>query len=184
MPMLNAVPQAAAKGPDSADLQASRKALESALPAALKDPVNRVVTAGMKLLYSTGPTQQKVQATYDAVAKGGFQPQQIANGMVNLLGMIVMGSKGKAPLEAIYPAGVILLTYVMEDLQKTRGLKVTDELVKTTGMLMKQAFVKAFGGQQQAPGAQPGMPPQGMPPAGASPMMPPSAPQPLLNQGA
>jgi len=171
MPLLNATP-ATTGAPPVSDLPASRKALESKLPGQLKDPVNRVVTAGMKILYD--PAQHaRIAQIYDTVAKSGFTPQKIANGMVNLLGFVVTASKGKAPFEAIYPAGVILLTYVLEDLQKTKGLQVTDELVKTVGSLMRTAFVKAFSGNGAQPAARP-----------THPVAPPSAPQPLLNQGA
>lgn len=175
MPIMNATPTPNAS-PKTSDVAASRKALEARLPDALKDPVNRVVTAGMKILYSP-ESRATIMQIYQQIVQGGFQPQQIANGMTHLMSMIVAGSRGKAPMPALYPAAVILLTYVLEDLQK-KGLQVTDDLVKTVGSMMAQKLKQTFGG-----GGSPTPPaPGATPPA---PVASPAAPAPsLLNGGA
>jgi hypothetical protein len=161
-----ATPPVATKGTMNPVLMKVRQRVESKLPPQLQDGVQRIVVAGMKILYDRS-TQSAVQKIYDAIAKGGFQPQAIATGMVNLLGMIAQGSKGKMPVHAAYPAGVILLTYVLDDLAQTRGLTITDQLVKDIGKHMAQLFVKAFGINQGAPTPAPAPTPNPAPaPAG------------------
>jgi hypothetical protein len=146
------------KGQMDPILMKVRAGVESKLPPELKDSVERIVVAGLKLLYDPS-THPQVQRIYDAIAQGGFQPTAIATGMVNLLGMIQKSSGGKMSVPAAYPAGVILLTYILDDLEKMKGLKVSDQLVKDIGKQMMQMFVKAFGINQGGPSTPTAPPP-------------------------
>ncbi len=164
---------APAKGQMDPILTKVKEGVESKLPPDLQQGVQQVVVAGMKLLYDPS-THGQVQRIYDALAQGGFQPTAIATGMVNLLGMIAKGSKGKMPVQAAFPAGVILLVYVLDDLSH-RGLKVTSDLVKEIAKQMKPLFTKAFGLDQGQP--SPAAPP-------SSPPATPAPTQPAPTQGA
>lgn len=124
-------------------LEKVRQGVESKLPPQAKDDFDRIVVAGMKILYSP-QTHPVVQQLYDKVQQGGFQPQAIATGMVNFLGMIYRASRGKMSVPAAYPAGIVLLTYVLDDLEKTRGLQITEPLVKEVGKIMAQQIIEMF----------------------------------------
>jgi hypothetical protein len=120
------------------------------------------VVSGMKILYSP-QTHQTVSKIYDHLAQSQFQPNEIANGMVSLMLLIMQGSKGNASLVALYPAGIVLLTYVLDDLEKTHGLRVTSQLVQQVEPLMRQKFMKLRVQQEGAPPA-PGSPATAPPP--------------------
>lgn len=130
--------------------------VESNLPEELVEPVEQIVLAGMKLLYSPTTHKQLIQPVYDAAKASGFQPEQIANGMVNLIGAISKASNGKMAIEAAFPAGVILLCYVLDDLESTKGLSVTPALIKAVGSAMVKSFAKSLEGKGGPPEAQPG----------------------------
>jgi hypothetical protein len=141
-------------------LEKVKQGVESKLPPQAKDAFDRIVVAGMKILF-TPSTHAVVQTLYQKVRQGGFQPQAIATGMVNFLGMIYKASQGKMSVSVAYPAGVVLLCYVLDDLEKTQGLTVTEPLVKEVGKIMAQQIMTMLksGGQPAQPGTQP-TPPQ------------------------
>jgi hypothetical protein len=188
-PLLNATTPAPSSSAKARSLPALRTKLKSAMRPEMKAAVDSVVTAGLKILYSR-ERQGKTRAIYKQIQQGGFSPQQLATGMMNLMTIIFHASGRKAPLEALYPAGAILLTYVLEDLHKTHGLAVTDDLISQVSKLMFQLFQQNVGQSVNAAGSQTGATPPGMPPGappgmpqGAPPGMPPPAPSPLLNRG-
>ena len=163
-------------------LETMKDKVETKLPPALKEPVERTVLAGMKLLYSPDTHQKLVQPVYDALQKNGFQPEQIANGMVNFLGTLYKASNKGMKVEAAFPAGMILLAYVLDDLEQTKGLKVTPDMLKQIGTAMAKGFVKGFGLQNAD--AQPGAPnPASSEPQGLAGTVPPQ-PTPPPTQGA
>ena len=133
-------------------VEETKNKVESKLPEALKRPVDATVRAGMKLLYSPETHARLVQPVYETLKTNGFKPEEIANGMVNLLAIVGKASNGKMPVEAAFPAGVILLCYVLDDLEQTKGLTVTKEMIKTIGSAMTKQFVKTLGASR--PGAQ------------------------------
>lgn len=123
----------------------TKDAVETKLPAELKEPVERIVLAGQKLLYNPDTHEQIVKPLYEKVQANGFKPDEIANGMVNLLGMLYQASNKGMQVEAAYPAGVILLCYVLDDLEQMHGLTVDQGMLKAIGSVMLKQFVKAFG---------------------------------------
>jgi hypothetical protein len=145
-----------------------KEGIEAKMPPDQKDAMDQIVVAGLKILYSPS-THPIIQKVYDAVQQGGFQPTQIATGLLNLMGMIMKASGGTASLPALYPAGVVLLTYVLDDLEKTRGLHVTGPLVQQTESLMRGLFMKLKVQQDSTPSAPGGTPPVAPSPMPASP---------------
>jgi hypothetical protein len=123
----------------------------------LKQGVKQIVAAGMKILYSPG-THPMVQQVYDKLAADKFQPQAIATGMVNLIGMVQQSSKGQMQVEAAYPAAVVVLCYVLDDLKTMKGMTITEPVVKQTAVIMARLFLKAFGMDQDEPSATPESP--------------------------
>lgn len=136
-----------------------KDSVEQKLPDQLKEPVERIVLAGMKLLYSPETHQQIIQPIYEAVKGNGFKPEQIGTGMLNLLSTISQAAQGKMPVEAAFPAGVILLCYVLDDLERTKGLTITQDLLTKIGSTMVRKFGEAFkvGGEPEteAPASEP-----------------------------
>ncbi len=147
-------------------LEETKNKVESKLPEALKQSVDATVRAGMKLLYSPETHDRLVQPIYNTLKTNGFKPEEIANGMVNLLATVGKASQGKMPIEAAFPAGVILLCYVLDDLEQTKGLTVTKALIMQIGSAMTKQFVKTLGASRsgaqnpaQSPQAAPAEPP-------------------------
>lgn len=167
----NATPSAPTptKGQMDPMLAKIQQDIESKLPPNVKDAADRIIVAGLKILYSP-QTHPIVQTLYDKIQKDGFQPTAIATGMVNFLGMIYKASRGKMSVAVAFPAGVVLLCYVLDDLEKTRGLKITQPLVKDIGKQMASQMKTMLTGG----GAQPSASSMPQPPQPAPPMTPPA----------
>ena len=127
--------------------------VESKLPDELKEPVERVVLAGQRILYRPETHTKVVDPIYERVKARGFQPDDLANGILTLLGVINHAAKGKMAAEAVFPAGIILMTYILDDLEQVKGLEVTEELVKSVGTLLSQKVLRELksGGSGQTP---------------------------------
>lgn len=113
-------------------LEQRRQEVEAKLSPELKDGYTRIVTAGLALLFSD-ETHEHVRKALTLIQQRGNQPNEIANGMVNLLSMIAQESQGKMPWPAAIPALFTLTTYVLEYMKDTQGLKVTPALVSDVG---------------------------------------------------
>jgi hypothetical protein len=142
----------------NAVLQKFKTAIESKLEPELKPEAEKIVLAGMKLLYSDS-THGKVLEVYDQLEQQQFAPAAIANGMVGLLGLLHQASKGQMSIDALFPAASILLCYVLDDLEKM-GMEVTQEVVKATVALMGQKLFDVLGQEQE------GAPPEEVPQPG------------------
>lgn len=149
-----------------------RSNVETTLKPALRDPVQQVVVAGMKLLYAKQTHDEIVAPIYQQIAQGGFRPDQIATAMVNLLGTLMKAAKGGMQTAAAYPAGVILLTYVLDDLEQSYGLTVTDQLVKQIEAAMRPKFMQAFHVTEAIAAGPPPTPLAAQTPAAGPPPMP------------
>lgn len=143
-------------------LEQVKQHIETKLPPALQDGYQRIVVAGLKVLYSP-QTQPSVSQIMQKIQQGGFNPKQIATAIVNLLGMIFGQSNKQMSIPSTLPAGITLMAYILDDMKKMVGLQITPPLIKTVGQLVAQLFVKAFGIQTGAPSAQPSTAPPTQP---------------------
>jgi len=146
------------------------------IPEGARDAVDRVVAAGMRIMYAP-ESRQKIMAEIQRKAP---VPQKIAEAMTGLLLILDQKSKGGIPMAAIFPAALELLGEAGKTLEAA-GQTVTQEdyneaarmmfvlIGKKLGASKEQLMGTAeqvVGGQQQGqPQAGPPEVPQGDPQA-------------------
>lgn len=147
------------------------------IPEEMRDAVERVTAAGMKMLYSPELRDQVMQD----IERPGEVPQKLAESVVGLLLTLDSQAKGGGiPMEAMFPAAMELLGEAAEILSAT-GQQVTQADYNTAALQMSMLIIKKLApeasdeeimqaheqmlGGQQAP-AEPGAPSApGAPPA-------------------
>lgn len=141
--------------------QKYRSSAVNAVPPPLRDAFERIVLAGMKMLYAKD-MQDEVEAE---LGKSGPIEQRIAVGVMGLMGLILQQAKNPPP-EVIIPAGIELV-YEAADYATEAGIaEVSEEQKKDAAILfavlmLKQAGasddqIKSLAAQQAASGAMEG----------------------------
>lgn len=143
------------------------------IPAEAKDAVERVVAAGLKLMYSSEMRDEVMRE----VRSQEPTPQKLAAAVTGLVLMLDQKSQGGIPEQAIFPAAMELLGEAAAVLVQA-GQPVTQEDFNTAAMLMfvqigrklgasdEQMMQAAQGAVPQGPddrAAEPGGEPQAMP---------------------
>jgi hypothetical protein len=139
--------------------------------------INKVVTAGKKVMYS----QQSRQMVMAEMKQAGSDPEAIGAAIAKLIGILMAHAKGTMPAEVFVPAATILLCEALQFMEDAGALKVTADFLaqctKATGsailqllgvtpdkmqaMLQKQPQA-AQPVQPAQPATQPSQPPQGI----------------------
>ncbi len=88
----------------------------------MKDAVDRIVAAGMRLMYSPAMKDERLQA----VQSPDPIPKKLAENTTGLILTLDKQSRGGLPVEAIFPAAVMLLSEAAEVL-KAAGQDVSEE---------------------------------------------------------
>lgn len=88
----------------------------------MKDAVDRIVAAGMKLMFSPVMKDERLQA----VQSPDPIPKKLAENVTGLILTLDKQSKGGLPVEAIFPAAVMLLSEAAEVL-KAAGQDVSED---------------------------------------------------------
>jgi len=88
----------------------------------MKDAVDRIVAAGMKLMFSPAMKDERLQA----VQSPDPIPKKLAENVTGLILTLDKQSKGGLPVEAIFPAAVMLLSEAAEVL-KAAGQDVSED---------------------------------------------------------
>lgn len=115
------------------------------IPPEAKDAVDRIVAAGMKIMYSP----QLRQELQKAVQSKEPVPQKMAAAVTTLLVGMDKQSKGSMPTAAMFPAGMELLGEAAMVLEKA-GQPVTQEDYNDAAQLMFVLLGKAkFGAKDQ-----------------------------------
>lgn len=97
---------------------------------------------------------------------GGEDVVQMASDAATTVMLILISeSKFKINPELIIPAGVLVIGDILDFIEKTKGLKHTDEEVEMTIETFIKQIMSAVGGAQQAPPQQQGQPAQPQQPA-------------------
>ncbi len=154
-------------------LTAFKNAIESKLPEELQQHVERIVVAGMKVLYSNS-THPMVLQVYDQIADAQFSPDAIANATAHLIGIVYKGSHGKMQKEAAIPAASILITYIIDDLETLKGMAVEKDAVRASVALLAQKLSEMLDQDAARQNGQEGQPAEDQPqpsaqqPAGAA----------------
>ena len=159
--------------PGQADQQQNQAAPEE------QDAYERVVLAGMKILYGDG-THESIMKLLD---KNKGNP---ANAMAEATAMIITQidhkAAGKVPRQVILQAGIELLAMVGELAEKSNKFEADEGIIKEAGEMVIHKLSKHFGKEQagqQPPGQeQPGQQP---PAQAASPQQQPSRSSGIIN---
>lgn len=133
------------------------------MPPELEKPYNRVVLAGMKVMFSKDTHEMALQA----LQGDGPLSERIATGIAQLMGILVQQSNGTLPGEVIIPAGLNLLLQACDFIDR-KGIEPIDENVIAEAMAsfiakvfegsdapleqVIQALEQRFGQQQQPQG--------------------------------
>lgn len=133
-------------------------------PPELQDPVERIVAAGAKLMYSPEMRQELHQAVGAQVPVD----QKLADNVVGLMLTLDQKSQGGLPVAALFPAGIGLLGEAAQVLQAA-GQQVTQQDFNDAAVRMYVVIGKKLGGtdEQIMQGAQQAM--GGMAPGGQQP---------------
>lgn len=113
-------------------------------PPELVDTVERVMAAGMKLMYSEGMRDELRQA----VQSDAPMPQKLAENAAGLLLMLDNKSQGGIPLQAMFPAGMALLGEAVEVVQAA-GQEVGQEDFNDAALLMFAILGKKMGASDE-----------------------------------
>lgn len=151
------------------------------VPPEHKDVVDRVVAAGMKIMYAPGMREELL----NEIKRDVPVPQKLAEGAAGLLLTLDKQTEGGIPMPALFPAALLLLGEAA-DVLATSGQAVTqDDYNEAAQMMfvimarkmgakdeeimggMEQMVAGAGGAPGGAPQAAPQAPPQGMPPGAA-----------------
>ena len=124
------------------DLKQARDAIR--VPGNLKEAYDRVVLAGMHLLFD----KKSAINTDDGLARNNGKPlgQKLSDGIVGLMMMLYRESKGTMPPQVIVPAATNLLLQMVEYVQKSGEALPPAELSKAMqdvlyGILQKMGGV-------------------------------------------
>lgn len=155
-------------------LEQTEQALIAKVPPQMKGALQKVLSAGLKILYAPQLAAQLKQklATTDPV-------QSASQGAVNLFAELWKQSNRTIPKPVVVPS-VVLFAFEYLDLAAKAGrIKITPQVIAQVTQLTTQALIKLTKSQQgqQQPGAGPSAGPA--PAAGAAP-----APSPGLVAGA
>lgn len=121
--------------------QELQSALRENVPPKYRNAYDRVVVAGMKLLFDKS-INRKIMAGIDSKRP---PDDLISDGVASLLLMLVKQSKGTIPQQIIIPAGVDLALQFTEFLQRTETVDVDEQMLASAMQKMIFKVFEAFG---------------------------------------
>jgi hypothetical protein len=145
----------------------------------MRDSYQRVVTAGMKLVWSAQFDEER-ERYLDQIQQPQDVPQIIAHGVVKIISIVQNESKSKSILIGVGPASTVLMCQILEYVQAKKGIDITPELIAQTALFVHQGLMHMYQitpevlekvqqhakgqGAQPQPGAQPPAQPAAPPP--------------------
>lgn len=144
----------------------------------MRKAFNRLVIAGMKLMYA--PQTEKMLRQQ---MNSGPPPVAAGQGAAKVVGLMLAKSKGTAPFKAMIPAGVMLTCEALDFLERAGKAELTPELVSEAAQEFGSAVLQMIDitpdkleqmmarvpDAQKPPQQQPAQPPQGQPLAAPGP---------------
>lgn len=111
------------------------------MPPELQEAYDRVVLAGMKVLFS----KESHQLLMDEIQGQGPVPQRLGEGVAGLMLLLFKESNQTIPPQVIVPAGTELMMQVADFLKKTGLMPVSDQDVGAAMEIMIMKILQAFG---------------------------------------
>lgn len=141
-PAAQAAPQAA-PGEPSGQPQYKTKVVE-AIPPNLRDAFERVILAGMKVMYSP----ETADMVEEVMSGPGEVWKKLGEGVAGLMMLLDKQSGKGIPQDIIIPAAIELVHEAADHLNKT-GQEVSEEDVKTATQYVAVLIAKKFGANDQ-----------------------------------
>lgn len=130
-------------------LQAVEQAVQEKIPANMQAAFQRIVAAGMKVMYSP-QTRQMLQNQMNQPG----EPTEIAGeGVAKLIAMLFKESKATMPMQAAVPAAQVLLCEGLDFMEKSGKLKVDNDTIAAATQAMVAYLLQIFGITQDKLGA-------------------------------
>jgi hypothetical protein len=111
------------------------------LPPELQDAYDRVVAAGMKVLFS----KETHASMLEQLEAPGDMPTKLGEGIARVIVFLFNESNGTMPQEVIVPAGILLVLKAAEFINKSNLGKVSDEEIGTAVEVMIDSLFEQFG---------------------------------------
>jgi hypothetical protein len=108
--------------PEGEDLDTQAIKDNIKMPPELQEAYERVVIAGMKVMFS----KESHKLMLDELQKEGPMGQKLGTGIAGLMLLLVKESNGTLPPEVIVPAGINLLTRAADFIRKSKIEKITN----------------------------------------------------------
>lgn len=115
--------------------------MANSIPTNFQEAFGRVVTAGMKVMFS----EQTHQIMIDELSKEGDLSQKIGEAIAGLMLLLYEKSNQTMPLEVMIPAGVYLLGQGGDFLEKVTGEEITPDITAQAMQIMIETLSQKFG---------------------------------------
>ena len=127
--------------PDGDDLSVETIKENIKMPPELQEAYERVVIAGMKVMFS----KESHKLMLDEIQKEGPIGQKLGMGIAGLMLLLVKESNNTIPPEVIIPAGVNLLSRAADFIRKSEIEKITNADIGDAMEVMISTILQKFG---------------------------------------
>lgn len=127
--------------PDGEDLDTEAIKENIKMPPELQEAYERVVIAGMKVMFS----KESHKLMLDELQKEGPVGQKLGMGIAGLMLLLVKESNNTIPPEVIIPAGVNLLSRAADFIRKSEIEKITNADIGDAMEVMISTILQKFG---------------------------------------
>lgn len=127
--------------PEGDDLDVETIKENIKMPPELQEAYERVVIAGMKVMFS----KESHKLMLDELKKEGPIGQKLGMGIAGLMLLLVKESNSTIPPEVIIPAGINLLTRAADFVRKTELEKITNADIGDAMEVMISTILQKFG---------------------------------------
>lgn len=125
-------------------LNRMKEAIESRVPEAFRDDYERMVAAGMAVLYSQ-PTRRYVIETFDALERSNNDPMILAHAGIKLLEVLHRKSGGRISQEIGFLALQVLVLTALDSYLRARQAKVDQVFLARLMQMLAGGYLQFFG---------------------------------------
>jgi hypothetical protein len=127
--------------PEGEDLDSEQIKNNIKMPPELQDAYDRVVVAGMKVMFS----KESHKLMLDELQKEGPVGEKLGKGIAGLMLLLVKESNNTIPPQVIIPAGVNLVTQAADFMRNTKLEKITNADIGDAMEIMISTVLGKFG---------------------------------------
>ena len=124
---------------DDIDVETIKKNIN--MPPELQEAYERVVIAGMKVMFS----KESHKLMLDELQKEGPLGQKLGMGIAGLMLLLIKESNGTIPPEVIVPAGINLISRAADFIRKSKLEKITNADIGDAMEIMISTILQKFG---------------------------------------